>query len=125
MAARRILIIDDEADIRELALISLEMVGGWAGLAAETGEAGLAIAAAERPDAILLDMSMPGMDGPATLAALRAEAATRDIPVLLLTAKAAGKDMDALNPAAVLAKPFDPMTLPTQISQALGWEAGA
>lgn len=125
MASRRILIIDDEADIREVAMISLEMVGGWAALAADSGEAGLAIARAERPDAILLDMAMPGMDGPATLAALRAEAATRDIPVLLLTAQAPGQAIEALNPDAVLAKPFDPMTLPTQISQALGWEAGA
>ncbi|MFN3430535.1 MAG: response regulator [Candidatus Sericytochromatia bacterium] len=125
MASRRILIIDDEADIREVALISLEMVGGWTGLAAPSGEAGLAIAQAERPDAILLDMAMPLMDGPATLAALRADPATRDIPVILLTAQAAGQAMDGLQPAAVIAKPFDPMTLPTCIAEALGWEAGA
>jgi len=75
-------------------------------------------------DAILLDVMMPGLDGPTTVGRLQADPQTRDIPVILLTAKVQPADrerFEALGVAAVLAKPFDPMTLPGQISDALGW----
>jgi CheY-like chemotaxis protein len=126
MAAKRILIIDDEADIREVAQISLEMVGGWEVLTAGSGGEGVALARAEGPDAILLDYLMPEMDGPTTIRQLRADPATASIPVLLLTARAVAEQpasVEAIGVAAVITKPFDPMALAGQVARALGWEA--
>jgi len=122
--ARKILIIDDEDDIREVAALSLESVAGWEVVRASSGAQGVARAAAERPDAILLDVMMPGMDGPSTFQELRKNPATARIPVLLLTAKVQGNDQRRfadLGVEAVLFKPFDPLTLAMQISNALGW----
>ena len=122
--ARRILIIDDDDDIREVAALSLETVAGWEVIMASSGAQGLARAAEQRPDAILLDVMMPGMDGPTTFRELRKNPATASIPVLLLTAKVQGSDQRRfadLGVEAVLVKPFDPLTLSTQISKALGW----
>lgn len=124
MSARRILVIDDDDDIREVAQTSLELVGGHEVLTAASGGDGLASARAERPDAILLDVMMPGMDGPATLRRLRAEPATRAIPVVLLTAKVRADDrafFAGLDVAGVISKPFDPVGLPTQVAATLGW----
>jgi CheY-like chemotaxis protein len=120
----KILIIDDEDDIREVAALSLETVAGWDVIVAGSGAQGLARAAAENPDAILLDV-MIGMDGPTTFRELRKNPATAKIPVLLLTAKVQSTDQRRfadLGVEAVLFKPFDPMTLSTQISDALGWK---
>lgn len=122
--ARRILIIDDEDDIREVAALSLETVADWEVIVASSGRQGLTRAAQSQPDAILLDVMMPGMDGPATFRELRLNPATAHIPVLLLTAKVQNTDQRRfadLGVEAVLFKPFDPLTLSTQISQALGW----
>jgi len=122
---RKILIIDDEEDIREVAALSLETVAGWEVIKASSGAQGVARAAEHRPDAILLDVMMPGMDGPSTFHELRKNPATARIPVLLLTAKVQGNDQRRfadLGVEAVLFKPFDPMTLPSQISGALGWK---
>src|SRR4051794_33815820 len=80
-----VLIVDDEEDIRELARISLERVGGLRVLTASSGEEGIVLAGSELPDAILLDAMMPGMDGPETLERLKADAATASIPVVFLT----------------------------------------
>lgn len=124
MGARRILIIDDEEDIREVVRVSLEMVAGWEVLAAGSGPEGLAQARDAGPDAILLDVMMPGMDGQATLEQLQAGAATRQIPVLLLTAKVQAADrrrFAAWRVAGVIAKPFDPLGLAGQVAGALGW----
>ena len=122
--ARRILIVDDEDDIREVAQMSLEMVAGWEVIPARSGAEGVRLAAAHRPDAILLDVMMPGMDGPATAQKLREQAETASIPVILLTAKVQPADRrrfaDA-GVAGVLAKPFDPMELAAQVSGVLGW----
>ena len=123
---RRILVVDDEDDIREVAQLSLEMVGGWEVLAASSGAEGIRRAREELPDAILLDVMMPGMDGPTTFESLRADAATRHIPVILLTAKVQSADrrrFEELGVAGVLSKPFDPMELAGQVSAALGWTA--
>ena len=87
MSVRRVLVIDDEEDIREVARLSLELVGQYQVLTASSGRDGLDSARSHRPDAILLDVMMPDMDGPAALAELRADPSTRDIPVLFLTAK--------------------------------------
>jgi CheY-like chemotaxis protein len=121
----KILIIDDEDDIREVAALSLESVAGWEVLTASSGLQGLARAAEHRPDAILLDVMMPGMDGPTTFRELRKNPATARIPVLLLTAKVQSTDQRRfadLGVEAVLLKPFDPLTLSHQIASALGWK---
>jgi len=123
---RRILIVDDEDDIREVAQMSLEMVAGWEVVPARSGDEGVRLAAEHRPDAILLDVMMPGMDGPATAALLRDRPETAAIPVILLTAKVQPADrrrLEALGVAGVLAKPFDPMELANQVSALLGWPA--
>jgi len=122
--SRRILIIDDEDDIREVAALSLETVADWEVIVANSGVQGLARAIQSQPDAILLDVMMPGMDGPTTFRELRKNPATARIPVLLLTAKVQSTDQRRfaeLGVEAVLFKPFDPLTLAAQISQVLGW----
>lgn len=121
---RRILIIDDEDDIREVAALSLEATAGWQVLTAGSGLEGIAIAASEQPDAILMDVMMPGVDGPTTFRNMQQDPAIAHIPVLLLTAKVQGVDQRrfaSLGVAAILFKPFDPLTLAGQISEALGW----
>jgi|SRR5450755_907695 CheY-like chemotaxis protein len=122
---RHILIIDDEEDIRQVAALSLEMVAGWDVTMANSGANGIQTAAKEKPDAILLDVMMPGMDGPTTFLELQKSPETAGIPVLLLTAKVQGADQRrfaGLGVAAILFKPFDPLTLADQISQVLGWK---
>ena len=123
--AHRILIIDDEDDIREVAALSLETVAGWEVTTASSGALGLQRAIDYQPDAILLDVMMPGMDGPSTFRELRKNPATAHIPVILLTAKVQSNDQRRfadLGVNAILFKPFDPLTLAQQISDALGWK---
>ncbi len=122
--SHRILIIDDEDDIRQVAALSLETVAGWDVIVANSGAQGIQRAQEHQPDAILLDVMMPGMDGPTTFRELRKNPATAKIPVLLLTAKVQGPDQRRfadLGVEAVLLKPFDPLTLSTQMEQILGW----
>ncbi len=124
MAARRILVIDDEEDIREVAKASLEIVGGWEVLTAPSGSDGIATAESERPDAILLDVMMPDMDGPTTYQRLRGDSTTRDIPVIFLTAKVQSADrrhLSGLGAASMIAKPFDPLGLAGEVARVLGW----
>lgn len=124
MPARRILLIDDEEDIREVVQVVLEMMAGWEVFQARSGREGLNRATIHRPDLILLDVMMPGMDGPATLQALRSEAKTCRIPVVFLTAKAQSADrsrLDQLGVAGVITKPFDFLQLPGQVAGAAGW----
>jgi CheY-like chemotaxis protein len=122
--SHKVLIIDDEDDIREVAALSLESVAGWDVVTANSGLQGLARAMEHQPDAILLDVMMPGMDGPSTFRELRKHPATAKIPVLLLTAKVQSSDQRRfadLGVEAVLFKPFDPLTLSDQIAGVLGW----
>lgn len=124
MAPKRILVVDDEDDIREVATLSLEMVAGYEVLGARSGRDGINIATVEQPDAILLDVMMPDMDGPTTLEYLRTQPSTADIPVVFLTAKVQPSErarFASLGAKAVLSKPFDPMTLAAELAQALGW----
>jgi CheY-like chemotaxis protein len=118
----KVLVIDDEADIRKIAKLSLSRVGGMQVVEAAGGADGVRLAESERPDAILLDVMMPGMDGPATLVMLKAGEATSKIPVVFLTAKAMSVELErlkALGAVAVLTKPFDPMKLPQELKAAL------
>jgi CheY-like chemotaxis protein len=125
MGTKRILVIDDEDDIREVAKLSLEMVGGYEVLLARSGAEGLAMAQAEIPDTILLDVMMPEMDGSSTFRKLQENPATRKIPVIFITAKVQAADQRRfrdLGVTSVIAKPFDPMKLASQVSAALGWD---
>lgn len=122
---RRILIIDDEDDIREVAALSLEATAGWTIYTASSGRNGIDVALEQKPEAILMDVMMPEMDGPTTFKQMQQIPAIAGIPVVLLTAKVQGVDQRrfaGLGVAAVLFKPFDPLTLASQISEVLGWQ---
>jgi CheY-like chemotaxis protein len=125
---RRILIIDDEDDIREVAALSLEATAGWQIFTANSGATGIELAAAEQPDAILMDVMMPSVDGPTTFRIMQQNPIVAHIPVLLLTAKVQGVDQRrfaGLGVNGILFKPFDPLTLAQQISDILGWNDDA
>ena len=114
----RILLVDDEDDIRMIAEISLRDVGGFETLTAESGAEGIAAAIAEQPDLILLDMMMPHMDGLHTLQLLRADERTRAIPVIFMTAKTQRTELESYLTAGavgVVTKPFDPMQLASDV----------
>ncbi|MEP0884923.1 response regulator [Trichocoleus sp. ST-U3] len=124
MTTKRILIVDDEVHVREVVQTCLETLGGWNVLSAASGREGLVRAEVEQPNAILLDVMMPGMDGFAFLRQLRANSATQDIPVVLLTAMAYRFNQQQLTELGVqtaIAKPFNPLLLIDEIALALGW----
>lgn len=124
MAFKRILVIDDEEDIREVAQLSLEMVAGWEVFTAASGSEGIVKAKTHQPDAILLDVMMPDMDGPATYKQMQLQTSIQHIPVILLTAKVQPNDrrrFAELGVRGVIAKPFEPMMLASQISELLSW----
>ena len=119
----KVLLIDDEPDLRRLAEVSLSAVGGWKVTCCASGAEGVQAALREPPDLILLDVQMPGLDGPQTLAALRQEPALAAVPVLFLTATSAAGEvasLRALGARGVVHKPFNPFTLPGQVLAALG-----
>jgi two-component system, OmpR family, response regulator len=118
MNLSKVLLVDDEPDIRRIGQISLEHVGKWKVVQAQSGLQALSVAASEKPDVILLDVMMPELDGPGTFARLREDPATAAIPVIFMTAKAQPHEVAsyrALGAAGVIAKPFDPMTLPGEV----------
>jgi CheY-like chemotaxis protein len=121
--SRRLLLVEDEDAIRTIARLSLERVGGWTVIAAASGRAALEVADDDGPfDAVLLDVMMPGLDGPATLAQLRARSLPAQVPVVFMTAKAGAAEAErlrALGAAGVIAKPFDPLTLPADLERFL------
>ncbi|VAW78812.1 Two-component transcriptional response regulator, LuxR family [hydrothermal vent metagenome] len=118
---KRILYVEDELDIQVVARIALENVGGFEVQICSSGQEALDSIMAFVPDLILLDVMMPGMDGPSTLKALRELPEIAKIPAIFMTAKvqtdevAALKDLGAIE---VIAKPFDPMKLAQQIKDA-------
>ncbi len=119
----KVLLVDDEEDVREIARLSLGRVGGMEVCDASSGPEGVQRAAEEKPDFILLDMMMPEMDGPATLNALRANPETASIPVVFLTAKALPSEIERLRQmgaVGIVTKPFDPMTLADEVRRILG-----
>lgn len=124
MSAKRILLIDDEIRLRNVIQACLENLGGWAILTAASGSEALHKAETEKPDAILLDMMMPDMDGFTFLQQLQSNLDTQSIPVILLTAKVQASNHDQyaqLDVAGVIAKPFEPLKLAEQVAEILDW----
>jgi CheY-like chemotaxis protein len=122
---RRILVVDDDDAARHAAALSLQMTTGWEVFEAYCGAQAIESATLEQPDAILLDVMMPAMDGPAMLAKLRTTRATSHIPIVLLTAKVQAVNNGSLAHlpvAGILLKPFDPLRLASQVAGALGWD---
>lgn len=121
---KRVLLIDDEADIRAIVQAALEELAGWQTLGATSGAEGLQLAQGAAIDAILLDISMPDMDGFEIYDLLRHHPATQAIPVIVLTSKVLARDrarFTALQVAGLITKPFNPLTLPQQIAHLLNW----
>ena len=116
----RILYVEDEPDIRMVAQMALEAVGGFTVIACASGQEALDAAPGAGADLLLLDVMMPGMDGPSTLKGLRALPATADTPVIFMTAKVQAAEVavyKGLGAMEVIPKPFDPMELSTQIQR--------
>jgi CheY-like chemotaxis protein len=121
---RRILVVDDDDAARQVTVDSLQTMAGWQVVEAYCGAQALESATRDQPDAILLDVMMPAMDGPAMLNKLRSARATSHIPIVLLTAQvqaARNGKFSHLPIAGVLCKPFDPFRLASQVADALGW----
>jgi two-component system OmpR family response regulator len=117
-ALQRVLYVDDDDDIREIVLMSLSLDGDLSVDACDGGECALRQMRAARPDLVMLDVMMPGMDGPAILALMRADAELRDIPVIFMTAKTSSSEVARfreLSAIGVIAKPFDPMSLGREV----------
>lgn len=118
----KVLIIDDEEDVRRIAYLSLVNVGQMEVEQASSGAEGIEKAASFQPDAILLDVMMPAMDGPSTLAQLKEARETASIPVIFVTARAMHAEVETfkqLGATAVLTKPFNALTLPEDLKKAL------
>ena len=114
----RILYVEDEPDIQAVARMALEVVGGFSVLVCSSGEHAIMAAPDFSPQLILLDVMMPGMDGPSTLRALRRHPQTAQTPVIFITAKVQPSEIAyyrALGAIDVIAKPFEPMTLSQNI----------
>lgn len=116
----RLLHVEDDHDILEIALMSLEISGGFEVLQCDNGAAALAQAPAFRPDIMIFDLMMPEMSGVQLLAKFRADADFADVPVIFMTARAQSQDRHALidmGAVEVIVKPFDPITLGDQVKQ--------
>ena len=125
MLPRKVLVVDDDDVIREVAKVALEVVGGWQVSTATSGDEAGRLAVTEHPDVVLLDVMMPGLDGPSTAVLLSGDPATREVPVIFLTAKAPLTDDQISatpNLVGVITKPFDPMSLARQVCSLVGWE---
>jgi CheY-like chemotaxis protein len=124
MTDRLILVVDDEEHLRELVQACLEDLGGWDTLVAGSGEQCLEILKTAQPHAILLDISMPGMDGIAVYDRIQSDPKTRSIPVILLTAKVLPSDrakFAEMGVTGVISKPIQPVTLTKEVAEILGW----
>jgi CheY-like chemotaxis protein len=116
----RILYVEDEPDIRVVAQMALEAVGGFTVIACASGQEALNAAPGAKADLLLLDVMMPGMDGPSTLKGLRELPATANTPVIFMTAKVQAAEVavyKGLGALEVIPKPFDPMELSAQIQR--------
>jgi two-component system, OmpR family, response regulator len=120
----RILYVEDEPDIRLIARMALQEIGGLSVEIASSGSEALSMIEANPPDLILLDVMMPGLSGPSTLKLLRANPLTADIPVIFMTAKVQPHEVleyKSLGAWEVIPKPFDPVALSDQVKGI--WEA--
>lgn len=128
MHIHKVLLVDDDPDIRRLGELSLSRVGGWDTVVVGSGaEAVEAAADDDPPDAIVLDVMMPDMDGVTTLQQLRSGERTSGIPVVFMTAKVQQTDVEtylAAGACGVISKPFDPMTLPGKLVETLSGPSG-
>lgn len=123
---QKVLYVEDEPDIQAVARVALEMIGGFTLTICSSGAQALQEAPAFAPDLILLDVMMPGMDGPTTLANLRQIDSLANTPIVFMTAKVQANEVasyKALGAVDVIAKPFDPMTLAAQVRSI--WESQA
>ncbi|MEQ6249961.1 response regulator [Sulfitobacter sp. HNIBRBA3233] len=119
----KLLHVEDDADIREIAKLSLELSGEFDVTQCDSGPEALEFVKDNTPDIILLDMMMPGMTGKETLELMREMPHLRDTPAVFMTARAQESELDelrAMGAAAVISKPFDPMSLAEQIKAAMG-----
>jgi CheY-like chemotaxis protein len=124
MTTKSILLIDDEPNIAEVIAVCLESFKGWKVQIANSGKVGLSIVEALKPDAILLDVMMPIMDGMTVYQNLQKNPVTQNIPVIFLTAKVQVSDREKfaqLGVVGTIAKPFEPLKISDQIAQLLNW----
>jgi CheY-like chemotaxis protein len=122
LASWRVIYVDDESDIREVASMALELDAALEVRTCAGGQEALEVARSWKPNLILLDVMMPGMDGPMTLEELRRDAITQNIPVVFITARTQARDVERflqLGAAGVIAKPFDPMALAEDVRKYL------
>ncbi len=125
MTTKKILVVDNEEYIQEVTKICLQTTANWQVITASSGTEAIQKAETEKPDAILLDVMMPDMDGITTFKYLQQNSKTHQIPVILLTAKVQNTDRTRyrdLGIKAAIAKPFSPLTLAQEISQVLDWK---
>ena len=125
MTEKNILLIDDEETIQEVVQVGIGIEAGWQVAIASSGREGINLAQNHQPDAILLDVMMPDMDGIDTLSQLKNNAKTSNIPVIFLTAKAQAEEKNqfqSLGVVDVITKPFNSMTLASQVAKILGWK---
>ena len=117
---RRVLYVEDEPDIREIATLALERMGGFEVHTCPSGKDALEAVHGFSPDLILLDVMMPGMDGPTTLQAFRELPELANTPIVFMTAKTQAHEVEryrALGVAGIIAKPFDPMTIADKVRE--------
>tara|TARA_R110002012_G_scaffold249366_2_gene426917 strand:+ start:1411 stop:1791 length:381 start_codon:yes stop_codon:yes gene_type:complete len=116
----KILHVDDEPDIRAVTRLALESIGGFDVLSCSSGEEALTSVAAQAPDLIVMDVMMPGMDGPTTYRAFQKDPAAAGIPVIFMTAKTQKDEIGMLielGAIGVIAKPFDPVQLSAEVQR--------
>ncbi len=124
MTSKLILVIDDEEPIQKVVRLSLKMEANWQIICASSGQEGLHLAETRQPDAILLDVMMPEVDGISTFESLHSNLQTKNIPVILLTAKTGTAEkrlFQKIGVTGVITKPFDPLSLASQIAKLIGW----
>ncbi|HEY6882162.1 MAG TPA: response regulator [Polyangiales bacterium] len=118
----KVLLVDDDADIRLIASIALRQIGKWEVTTACSGSEALAKLAEATPDVVIMDLMMPDLDGLGTLAAIRERPGLTSLPVIFMTAKVRQNEVErylAAGARGVVQKPFDPMQLATEVRRIL------
>ena len=116
----KILYVEDEPDIQAIVKLTLEQIGGFTLEICSSGQEAIEKGAAFGPDLMLLDVMMPGLDGPSTLQELRKFASLKDVPAVFMTAKVQPQEISQykeIGAVDVIVKPFDPTTLSTTIME--------